>query len=392
VAKFKRLGSVKGSDVAEELLSIVQKEKVDLWVDCSTNALSQTLSETKDLIERRTACACFTTPEHAARSFSSPESFLALSSRSSLPVPDSHQVRSRDDIHKVLNRAHGKRYTLTRTADTASPAPSVALLPRRTPSQTYNEIAKMTIEKHGHWSLEQHLDGLQRFETLSIVVNGEVEAFAASEDTSWRTYRAVPLGQLRHVMLRYVRSLAHELGRDVNCHMRVDFCVDENAIETGVMQQVLPFAGRLAADSLGLLFQGEEGSVVLARAYLTSLSGAMNGSRDVRKGGNSTAQDNTINATWRQKEVFSLGTEIVRFCRTLPSLSKPRIRPSEMAKAAMVLTKHMLYGKEAVYDFSDPLPFFYLYQIYLPIKFFLLGLNSTNKRSQSSAETMRMIS
>ena len=57
--RFRRLKAAGNTELAKELLAIVQIESASLWIDCSQTIPPTTLAAARNLIEQSTSCVCF---------------------------------------------------------------------------------------------------------------------------------------------------------------------------------------------------------------------------------------------------------------------------------------------------------------------------------------------
>lgn len=327
ILKTQTDGPTKNS-LARDLLSLIQVEFADLWIDCSSSTSSPNFREASRLIEQKTSCVCFADPQQATNSFSRPRAFLEFVLRCGLPIPESHHVKSRDQIHNVLNQSRGnKRYVLHET-DSSPPINRRTLLPRRTLSQTYNEVAKIKIRDDAQWVLERSLEGLQRYKTFSILANGHVQVFSVCYETENGSLQLLQPSPMHGALMRYVVGIAQHLGQDANCHMCVDFCVDEKLTDTGVEQRILPVDGRLTADTSGLSFQGMNGSVDLVRAYLSTLSHQINGSVDSTTTLVENFEDRVQKPSAESQGIYSIGYDLFRLLQVIWGLIKFQAQPT----------------------------------------------------------------
>ena len=388
--RFRRLKAAGNTEVAKELLAIVQIESASLWIDCSQTIPPTTLAAARNLIEQSTSCICFAPSDQVVASFSTPQSFIRFVYQHGLPVPDSHFVKSRDDIHTVLNQSRGKKRYALRGPDSPTPTNPRALLPRRTLSQTYNEVAKFEI-KNSQWVLEQYLEGLKRLKTISIVAKGELQAFTACEQTPTGEYQVLSSMSLQTALIRYTAALTQHLGHDANCHVCIDFCIDEKATETGVEQRILPVDGRLSTSTTCLAFQGTDGSLDLVRAYLSALSTTANGSMASGRVIPDAVEEEVLRPSNNGKEVYSLGTEVFRLLQCLFEFLSLQVSLSNLIGTAFDFVKHLLFDQECMYDFHDPLPCWYLYQMYVPLRLFISCFQDSQTRAGLGPHVKHMI-
>ena len=372
--KIRRLKARTESGRARELQSLVQTEAADLWIDCSRTTPLSTLIEAKHLIEQSSSCICFVPPDHVVASIQNASAFLDFAQKHGLPVPDSHRVQSRDDIHKVLNQTRGKRRYVLTSPSSPTAANSQTLLPRRTLSQTYNDVSKINMQQSTQWLLEQYIESMPRYTAFSLLLNGQVQAFSACQQRDSSTWRVLSSTTLKSAMRKYLSSLAEHLGQDVTSHLSVDFCVEERVTDTGVEQRLLPVSGSLRPETPSLLFEGTAGSVDLVRSYLKALLSSANGhspSLAVRTNGHFEPEEQSLHPIARSTDLYSFGNETYRFLDSIFRFLKFKSRVSDITNSALTFTRHIIVDKELMYDFNDPLPFWYLYQIYIPARLLL---------------------
>ena len=388
--KFRRLQPLATSELGREVVALIRTESVDLWIDCSATIAPATLAAARSFIEQSTSCVCFVPSDRVLTFFATPQKLLAFAQEHGLPVPDSRQVKSRDDIHKVLNQARGKKRYVLKEPSSPTPAGRPSLLPRRTLSQTYHEVSKVDV-KNTQLVLEQSLEGLQKFKTFSIIAKGELQALTACEYTPSGSYKSVRFHVLQTAMMRYTASLARHMGPDMSCHLCIDFCVDQKATETGVEQRILPVSGQINANTAGLSFQGRDGSLDLVRAYLAALPSTTNGSIGSDTTLSDDVEDHVLKSSPHGKEVFSLGYDVFLLLQGIVGLITFKTSLSQFLNLTMSLARHPIFDCECVYDFNDPLPFWYLYQVYLPIRLFLGCFQTSEHRASLAADVKPMI-
>ena len=350
---------------ATELTKLIEHEKVDLWIDCSENTAPLVLAEARRKVTRETNCICFVPDESQATAFESSSTFLTFAREHSLPVPDAHRVESRADIHNIINRSEGKRRYILNAPDTEKMNPR-RILPQRTVSQTYHEVSQVKIQQGSPWMLKQDVEGLARYQTFSVVVKGQLQAFAA--------FQVFPTGSLimlsassplSHSMERYLEAVAARLGSQFDSHLCLEFCVEERVTETGVDTRILPLAGRTSIDRSVCFFKGIDGSLDLVHAYLRALSPPTNGHLSPSK-----AEELQVSTpTTPPIGVYSLGADTLRLVlKPILQLFKFRSTPLAVLRSTFELLNHIVFWEETNHDINDPFPFWYIYQVYLPLQ------------------------
>lgn len=363
---------------AQELAAIVSRERIDLWVDCDTDIPTSLLTQARAAVESKTGVVCFCTSPTHAHTLSKPATFLKFAAENGLPVPESYEIHSRDEIHKILHQSKGKRkYILSETngATAATPPPSM-LLPRRTLSQTYDEVSRIKIVQNSKLRLEQAVEDASHYRSTSIVVRGKVKAFAAcTYDCGSGAYTAVrPELAINVAMMQYVAAAAEKLD-DYTGHLSIQFSVDERPGSSTVEKRILPTAARPTLDAPILLFGSVEGSISLVRAYVSVFgrraNGFISGDDDVAT---------PIVQPGYDRGVYAFGYDLYRLVlQPMLRLFTFRAGLFSCIAAAFAFLKQVCFWQEGLYDFQDPLPFWYFYQVYVPIRLLFAALRGTTK-------------
>ena len=369
---------------ATELTKLIENEKVDLWIDCSENTAPFVLAEARRKVTRETTCICFVPDENHAPAFESSSNFLTFASEHSLPVPDAYQVKSRADIHNILNRSQGKRRYVLNAPEAEKTNPR-RMLPQHTVSQTYHEVSQVKIQQGSSWVLKQDVEGLARYQTFSIVVQGQIQAFAA--------FQVFPTGSLillstssplSQSMQRYLEAVAARLGSQFNSHLCLEFCVEERVTENGVDTRILPLTGRTSIDRSVCFFKGIDGSLDLVHAYLRALSSPMNG----HSSSGDTKELQVSTPTTPPIGIYSLGADVLRLVMLpIVQLFKFKSTPITVLRSVFELLNHIVIWQDTTYDSDDPFPFWYIYQVYLPLQL-LAGIFSGH---QPHVDEMKLV-
>jgi len=385
ISKFYRLhsgGRHGGTPFIHDLLQIIQKERVDMWISCSDAVSPLEEARAKNIIENKTSCTCFVLGVKDAPHFQSRQQFLSFTKGLGLPIPERHQVKSRNEIHSVLNRAQGRRrYTLHAPDGTYTTYPRT-LLPQRTVSQTYNEISRMKITQTTPWVLEQYIEGLEKYTTFGVVVQGCVKAFAASPLSESETYyQALPATSGRNrAMLRYVQNLARKLGPEFSGHLCIDFCIDERMTETGLESNILPIDCRIRAQASVLMFQGLNGSIDLARSYVAACAPMSNGTSTVVGPPQPESEEDVALPVDSSSGVYYLGQDILQLLiKPVMQFSTFKIKLSLLTRQLLMLVNHIIFWREGMYALWDPLPFWWLYHVYIPARLFRSILSADDR-------------
>ncbi|KAF9891026.1 hypothetical protein FE257_005283 [Aspergillus nanangensis] len=372
------------------LLDIIQREKADLWIPCTGpdennrgDDASENDAAAKQVIESYTNCTCITLDPALARCFRNPESFIRDLAEKGLPVIESHQVQTRDSVHKILHRSPTKVYHVRRPSflkGAGSDGHATITLPKRTMSLTYSEVSEMQISKDQPWVMQQQ-SRLGEFYAQVLVVRGEVKALrvsAAEKHARWGRSR---LDQgLAAAIHKLMDRFAARCGPRMTGHLCVRLMVDEE-FDANQVRYVIHIGGcaQGAGATADLLL--EVSPRVLVRSYLSILSSLqVNGvvSSTYCKESHPRPQVEVIIPPLRRRR-FSLyrqGRESgIR--RILPALY-PAMQETDkvMGEAANLL----FFWLNWRFCSFDPLPWWWHVHVYQPLRDVEAILGSANER------------
>jgi catechol O-methyltransferase len=294
----------------QELLAIIRRERVDLWVSCSGVASAVQDAQAAEAVERRTRCRAVQLNAHLTRTLHEKHSFIEHTASLGLTVPETHLVTSRAAVHKILNRAAAPQLLpLSPSSSSSSPSPpgkrfilknvgvddasrgDMTLLPRPTRSETYNHVSALHISPANPWVLQEFVGSDGASETReycshALVVRGEVRAFVACPSSDLLMhYRPLPPGSaLSRAMLRFTQHFASAgLGRRATGHVSFDFIAVERVAAAGSIETLLyPIECNPRAHTAVVLFGsgggGDDGDASrrMVDAYLSALDSDAN--------------------------------------------------------------------------------------------------------------------
>ncbi|KIW93567.1 uncharacterized protein Z519_06172 [Cladophialophora bantiana CBS 173.52] len=359
------------------LLRIIAQEHAELWINCTSSADPSTEAQARSVIEQSNRCQCFSLRVNDIPYFATREAFLLYTASQGLPAPEMHHVKSRDEVHNVLNKTRGsRRYLLHSLSQNGVHAHSTrTALPRRTLSQTYNTVSQMTITSTMPWKLEQDVDGLDRYHTFAIIVRGSLRAFAASRSPHPGCQQLLePKSALSLSMLRFVHTFARNQGHDFTTHLGIDFCVEEQVTESGVAQIILPVQVSVQAQAAAQLFHGLGGSVQLTRAYLECLlANEGDADKQATKQAPAVAQ-NALQADVAMPDskisgTYCFGQDLLHLCfKPMLDLIILRIGLIDCIRQLASFFNHLASWEDDIFSLKDPMPFWWSYQVYIPLR------------------------
>lgn len=366
-----------------DLLSVADKENVDLYINCSSLISPSEYAEISSAIETKTSCKTLSLDATLVNSFSSRKKSLDFINSLGLAVPELYQVRSRADVHKILHESKGKKkYTLSAPAANGTMAQNPrTMLPRRTLSQTYNDLSRIRISTEEQWIMEQYFAVGEEYTTFAVIISGELKAFAAAElaksNTSYRNIRAdTGIGK---AMLNFVRTFGQKAGEDFSTSLSMSFKIDEKSTDSGLEWSVLPVDCKVNVSPPILLFAGTVGSIALTRAFLTLTTPTTNGlSTFTGLGALPDSMENVI-APQAAAGAYFVGQDLVELVlRPITQTLMLKMHLLQLVWNLLTFIEHLIFWKDGIYESWDPLPALLLYHFYMPGRLALHFLRSHN--------------
>ena len=419
------------SQYIHTLLAIIHQENISLWVSCSGVASALDDARAKEIISLRSDCICIQFGVRTTQLLHEKDTFTAHAASLGLPVPETHNVTSRDAVHKVLHKSPRtrKRYIMKSVnMDDVSRAEIMTLLPRRTLSETYNHIARLPISETKPWVLQQYVPGNREYCTHALVVRGKVKAFVACPSSELLMHYEVlphPESALSRAMLQFTEEFAgksEDKGIDgFTGHLSFDFLIEEQVNEKGVENVLRAIECNPRAHTAVAQFRGRERELV--EAYLGALE--IEKERDVVEINGTTShvatkmkkQGEQQLQKWEQEQqqwilndsdtspidivipsptvprLYWIGHDLINLL-LLPllhlfGLCSPVINIPTYLHNVRVFLDHLLFGQDGTYEVWDPLPAWWLYQVYWP-SMFVGSLVSGRRWSRVNVSTCKM--
>ncbi|QMW32550.1 hypothetical protein G4B84_007981 [Aspergillus flavus NRRL3357] len=363
------------SHYVSRLLDIIQREKADIWIPCSSRASVLEDAMAKQAIESRTACKCIHLDTELVNQFSDTESFTQYLVEKKLPVVENYQVQSRDSIHKILHRSPSKVYHMRRP-DLAVSDNKVVTLPKRTLSMTYTEVSEIQISKDRPWVLQQQAR-LGEFFAELLLVSGQVKAIKIrpADNQPWGHSRLDE--GLALAIHRLMDRFAFKGGHRMTGHLCLRLMVDEE-FDANNVRYVTHIAG-CTQGTTAVRHLLEEPSPSLIDGYLAVLSSQPDDtSADLdRKRMQARA---SISAVSRSKFTFYKTLKQCDVRRVLPSLYPVAQQLDHLVSQGSDL---LLFWKDPRFSVLDPLPWWWNAHIYQPLK----GLEVTTEIGAQATAT-----
>lgn len=356
------------SYVARCLLIVAKQERADLWIDCSNDISLDIITSAQRQIREGTNCVCVASDHDSVQFLQSREALIDFLRSRQLPAPEIYPVRSRGEIHNVLNKSQGKKQFLLKSPQKAKNFDPRAMLPRRTLSQTYQEVALLKITPGSQLLLEEYIDASTSYTCSSIVVAGVVKMFAARQQTGEFNTSFNDKSALWKALRAYTDAIAHELGQNFNSHLMLTFLLNEKVTSAGVEQQILPIEGNLRLDPSFLFPRSVRPTNDLVVAYTSALQRTTNGSSNLtakRAQGYGRSKTPNVNTPIpRQRYFLSESVEQLALHPCWQLLSR-KTNFAQIGASIFILIQRILFWDEAYYDVYDPFPAFWQYTIVL---------------------------
>lgn len=387
----------KAAQYTQQLLKIVQSEKIDIWVSCSGVASAVEDGQAKEMIELVSRCKCIQYDVSTTKKLHEKHSFIEYTKSLGLPVPETYTVTSKAAALQFLDdAAHaGKKYVMKYIGTDDAVRGDMTLLPLNTPAQTKAHISRFQISEERPWILQQYIRGPE-YCTHSVVVRGEVKAFLACPSSELLMYyEALPSDSgLSRSMLRFTQEFAAAGGPSFTGHLSFDFLVETSDAEKALRDPsanvtLYPIECNPRAHTANCLFND---TPELADAYLSVLDSKTAAISSVRR------TDLTPNGTAptpvfpeAPKKYYWVGHDLVALV-LLPLLSLFSVDgPSfvEVFESLLTFCEHVLWWQDGTFEFWDPLPAWWLYHVYWPTQF-LIALLHQQKWSRINVSTCKM--
>jgi predicted ATP-grasp superfamily ATP-dependent carboligase len=315
VDRFYTVPKPQSPDYAEAMLDIVRRENVDVYVPVCSPAASYYDALAKPLLEPW--CEVLHADANLVRTLDDKYEFAVLAGSLGLPVPDAHRVSAPHEAAEFDFASAAPPYILKSIAYDPVHRLDLTPLPRPTPDQTDVFARSKPMSDDNPWIMQSLIRG-REYCTHSTVRAGEVQVYCCADSSAFQ----------------------------INYEM-----VDKPAIESWVREFVgkLKFTGQISFDFI----EGDDGRVYAIECNPRTHS-AITMFHDHQGLADAYLDDDAPAVTplagsrptyWIYHEVWRLLTE--------PAKVRSRLHT-------------ILRGKDAIFDWNDPLPFLLLHHLQVP--------------------------
>jgi hypothetical protein len=357
----------------QDLVYIVKKEKVELWISCSGVASAIEDGEAKETIEKLTNCKAVQFCVDITSTLHDKDTFIENTKRLGLNVPETYPVKSETEALSVLfprneeDRKNGRKYIMKSMGMDDSIRADMTLLPLSSKSSTIQHISALKPSPSRPFVLQQFISGPE-YCTHSIAIRGRIVAFTACRSSELLMhYRAMdPESALFKAFLKYTEMYAKGMGNVFTGHFSMDFLVDEDGMGEGegapvegLMRRIWPIECNPRAHTAAILF-GDRSEEV-AEAYLSLLlEDDGNESRDIVMPGSDAP------------EYYWIGHDLVtRVLLPILYFLQGKAGGGEVIGKWMEFVNHVRFWKDGTHEIWDPWPIWWLYVIYWPGMFWV---------------------
>jgi hypothetical protein len=394
----------------QNLLDIITREDVDLWVSCSGVASAVEDGMAKEIVEARTRCRAVQFDLQTTRTLHEKHSFIEHTYNIGLTVPETHIVTSRAEAEGLLlrhDRPRGRQYIMKTIGMDDSVRGDMTLLPksnndgnRPSVKETTKHLSQLEISRESPWILQQFISG-KEYCTHSLVVRGEVQAFVACPSAELLMhYEALPAdSSLSRAMLDFTKRYAAHGEPTFTGHLSFDLMVEQGAGDRRTVSKKVP--GDLDGDE-------DAGDVVLhpiecnprahtAVALFAGTTDMVDGYLSVLDGTKEAKSTETVVTPLQKSKYYWVGHDLVTLV-ILPSFSlltsvvDLTMSPSSLAELVRnhtTFVDHVTSWKDGTYEAWDPLPWWWLYHVYWPMQF-LQCMWAGKKWSRINVSTTKM--
>jgi hypothetical protein len=262
----------------DDLIEIVKREKVKLWVSCSGVASAIEDGEAAEAVEKLTKCKTLQFGVTLTKILHEEHSFMENTRNLGLNIPDTDLITSAQNamgffyLTFPVEGSTQKKCIMKSVGLNDTIRADMTLLPRPCSSETHLHLSRLNPSPSRPFVLQQFISGPECC-THSLIIKGQVLAFTACRSSDLLMhYKALPSTSLiSQAMLKYTQTYAKKTGPLMTGHFSIDFLLNESDDTLGeeLMQKIYPIECNPRAHTAVVLFANE--SEDLAEAYLSIL-------------------------------------------------------------------------------------------------------------------------
>ncbi|KAI0593813.1 carbamoylphosphate synthase large subunit [Biscogniauxia sp. FL1348] len=387
LSAFHRLPPPTPNDDAygRRLVAIVEAEHVDLWVSCSGVASAAQDARAKETVEAGTQCRCVQFGARDTAALHEKDAFMREGAARGLPVPETHEVRSREEIIGILSSAGSEkqdgrgRFILKPVGVDDANRGDMTLLPLASEGETRQHLARLPVSPEFPWILQRFVPGGEEYCTHALIVRGKVRCFVACPSAELLMhYKALPhdsplLQDMLDFTARFVaRSRSPET---MTGHLSFDFMIDNGKSSDdgkdktpGWRKNIYAIECNPRAHTAVVLFakRGPE-MEAMVQAYLSVIDGAQDGNVDGVLSRIKNVDHNVVMPPPDARARYWVGHDLVSlFIQPVARFATGRLRLNQFSTTCGEFLTHIFLWKDGTFETWDPLPALILYHLYWP--------------------------
>ncbi|KAK3688812.1 hypothetical protein B0T22DRAFT_376041 [Podospora appendiculata] len=381
---------------ARSFVELLRDEQVDIWVSCAGDELAFASSRVKELVEARNSrCKCIMIDSDMVSDLLNSIRFFEHASRIGLPVPETHEVMSREQVAShVLDDAqrHWQRDTLglgprgfilkpSNTTDVYNPDTINEESYDMRKFLTGKDDLKTHLEKNGRfarkdateaWVLQQYLRPIVRFRTHAFVIRGRVAVFIASpvseQSLAMRHYFAEsPESDTHAQMLQFTKDFASRsrpgpANEPLTGHLSFEFMVVDERSPAGRLTLYAYSGSPCVRTSVVMMSTPGPQMRAMVAAYLSVLDEPQRGSHRFRVVANNSKLHLPLvtpppNPYRRYRGGHHVLNLVIRQVWGYFAKERPKPVQDALRKEIAACLGGFRTDKEATFEVWDPVPF-----------------------------------
>lgn len=394
LSRTKQGGSEVDGEYVEQILDIIAREKVHLWISCSGVSSAVDDAFAAETVERNTPCKAIQFGVELTKVLHEKHTFIQQCQDFGLRVPTTQLIQ---------NIEQGMRYFYPRWAphmpqqETASNLrreyilkpvgvedsrrADMTLLPLERTSKTIDHLWRLDPSPSRPFVIQKFIKGSE-YCTHSLIVRGQVKAFTACPSAELLMhYQALsPDSFLFKEMLRFTQVYAGRLGANATGHFSIDFMVDDTWPEGSMRERMYPIECNPRAHTAVVLF--DQVGMEMVNAYLSVLGEDASSAMALANGG-VVVPDVGIGYYWVGHDL------IARMLLPVLNVFRLRTGPGPLIRSWREFANHVSNWKDGTFEVWDPWPFWALYCVYWP-SMFLMAILTRSWWSRCNVSTTKM--
>jgi hypothetical protein len=212
VEVFYRVGGGKGERGKErdlrDLVDIVRKEVVDLWVNCDDIVM-------KEVLERKTGCRVLQFGREVMELLGDEVALREHVQKLGLDVAEHHSIMSQKEALDILDpeksSGRGKQYTIQSASSADTGSSEMALLPLSSRKDIKAYIKNLSPSPSNPLELQEYFPEHQQYTAYALIINSKPAAFIAYPSSSALLTPLPSSTPLFQSLLQYTAHLASSL-------------------------------------------------------------------------------------------------------------------------------------------------------------------------------------